>query len=69
VVLVTVGRDLQVSVTLIEDAPQCAALPCGPPARLVHVHRASLTKPPQQIGVWLGEGIAGAREDRLDRAG
>jgi hypothetical protein len=68
VILVTVGRDLKVGVTPIEDAPQCAALTSGPPAGLVHVHRTGLTKPPQQIGVWLGQRLRGPAENRVHRA-
>jgi hypothetical protein len=64
----TVGRDLKVGVTLIEDAPQCAALARGPPAGLVHVHRARPAKRSQQIGVRLNQRLRGPVEDRVHRA-
>ena len=67
-ILVTVGSDVQIGVALIEDAPQRAALPGGPPAGLVHVHRVRPAKRLQQVGVGLGERVAGAGEDRVDRA-
>ncbi len=57
VVLVTVGRDVQVGVTLIEDAPQRAALTRGPPARLVHIHGARCREALQQVRVRLGERV------------
>ena len=68
VVLVTVGGDVQVGVTLVEDAPQRAALPGGPPARFVHVHRPACSQPLEQVIARLLERVGDAGEDRVDRA-
>ena len=48
-VLVAVCGDVQERVTLIEDAPQGAALPGGPPAGLVHVHRPAGAQSIQEV--------------------
>ena len=64
----TVGRDVQVGVTLIEDAPQRAALTSGPPAGLVHMHRPAVSQPVQQVIARLAERVGGAGQDRVDRA-
>jgi hypothetical protein len=69
VVFVAVCGDVQVGVTLVEDAPQGAALTGGPPARLVHVHRPASPQPLQQVIAGLLERIGDPGEDRVDRAG
>jgi ABC-type Fe3+-hydroxamate transport system substrate-binding protein len=51
VVLVAVGLDGEVGVLGVGHAPQCAALPGGAPARLVHVQRRGATQTVKQIVV------------------
>jgi hypothetical protein len=64
-----VGGDVQVGVTLVEDAPQRTALPGGPPPGLVHVHRPAASQPLEQVVAGLLERVGDAGEDRIDRAG
>src|SRR5208283_3866938 len=47
VVLVTVSGNVEVGVALIEHAPQSPTLTGGPPAGLIHVHGARVTKLPE----------------------
>jgi hypothetical protein len=68
VVLMAIRGDVQEGVSLIEDAPQRAALPGSPPPRLVHMHRPTGAQPIQQVRAWLGERIGDTAQDRVDRA-
>jgi hypothetical protein len=68
VVLVTVAGDLQVGVTLIEDAPQRAALTGGPPPGFVQVHRSGCSQLLEQVIAGLLERAGDAANDRVDRA-
>jgi hypothetical protein len=62
VVFVTVRRDVQIGVTVVEDAPQRAALPGGPPARFVHVRRGAGPEPLEQVIARLFERVGDSRD-------
>ncbi len=67
VVLVAVGSDVQEGMSLVKDAPQGAALPGGPPARLVHVQRRARAQPIQQVLARVDERVSDPAQDRVDR--
>jgi hypothetical protein len=69
VIFVTARRDREHGVTVGERPPQRALGALQAPAGLVDVQRVGAADAVKQIGVGLGERIAGAGEDRVDRAG
>jgi hypothetical protein len=69
VVFVTVDGDVQVGVTLVEDAPQRAALTGGPPPGLVHVHRGTGAQPLEQVIARVRQRVGDTGEHLVDRAG
>jgi hypothetical protein len=69
VIFVTAGCDREHRVLLAEGAPQRALGALQAPPGLVDVQGVGAPDTPEQIGVGLGECIAGPRQDRVDRAG
>ena len=62
-----VGLDREVSMLVVEDAPQSATLPHGTPADLVHIQRLRATQTLKQIAMGQGKRLAHAIKDHLDR--
>jgi hypothetical protein len=68
VILVTVWGERKEGVAAGEHAPQRAALPGGSPAGLIHVQALAGAHTLSQLLVGLRQRLAGALEDRLERA-
>jgi hypothetical protein len=68
-ILVAARGDLKDRDLLVEGAPQRALGATQPPTGLIHVQVCAATGVIEQVLVGLGERLAGARQDLIDRAG
>ena len=67
-VLVTIGRDLKHRDAVGEGAPQSALAAAQAPPGLIDIDVRRSAHPPEQLLMRLGQCVAGASEDVIDRA-